>query len=140
MRTAWLALAGGLALGGGACSSAGGEPLRRPFRDRFERARLGSDWRATDDAAYSIVDGQLRAQGAHNHPLWLRKTLPRDVRVEFRARSESRAGDIKAEIFGDGRSYATSDSYTATTARRAPPPASCRGARTGFASSARARR
>ena len=114
MRTAWLALAGGIALAGCGSSSAG-ETIRAPFTDHFGRERLGPDWRATDPEAYSIVRGQLRAQGARNHPLWLRKRLPRNVRVEFTVRSESAAGDIKVEIFGDGRSYATEDSYTATS-------------------------
>lgn len=113
MRIAWLALAGGALAGCGPTSA--GETLRAPFTDRFERARLGDDWRSTAEDAYSIVGGQLRVQGARNHPLWLRKRLPRNVRVEFTARSESAAGDIKAEIFGDGRSYATEDSYTATS-------------------------
>jgi hypothetical protein len=37
------------------------------------------------------------------------------VRVEFDARSESREGDIKVEVFGDGASYAKDDSYSATS-------------------------
>jgi len=115
MRTALLALAGWLALGGCGRASGGGDALGRRFEDRFERPRLGDDWRDTSEGSYRIVGGKLRAQGAHNHPLWLRKRLPRDVRVEFSARSESPAGDIKAEIFGDGRSWATEDSYTATS-------------------------
>ena len=41
-------------------------------------------------------------------------TLPDDVRVEFTVRSESASGDIKVELFGDGVSKATSESYTAT--------------------------
>ncbi len=53
--------------------------------------------------------------GAKNHPLWLLRSLPRDVRIEFDARSESIEGDIKVEIFGDGASYANGDSYTATS-------------------------
>ena len=114
MRTALLALAGGFALGG--CGrSTGSVPLQQRFEDRFERARLGPDWLDTADGAYQIVGGKLRARGAHNHPLWLRKRLPRDVRIEFSARSESPDGDIKAEVFGDGRSAATEDSYTATS-------------------------
>ena len=46
-----------------------------------------------------------------NNPLWLEMRLPRDVAVEFDARSETatgnRPGDIKFEIFGDGREHAS---------------------------------
>lgn len=114
MRTWVLAISGALVLVG--CGrSAGSEPLGRRFEDRFERARLGKDWLDTSDGAYEIVQGRLRVKGAKNHPLWLRRRLPRDVRIELTARSESPAGDIKVEAFGDGRSYATEDSYTATS-------------------------
>lgn len=114
MRTAVLALVGTL-MGIGCGRSAGSEALGERFVDRFDRARPGAAWRDTSDGSYSIVRGALRAQGARNHPLWLQRRLPRDVRVEFTARSQSRAGDIKVELFGDGRSYATEDSYTATS-------------------------
>lgn len=114
MQSVVLALTGCLALGG--CGrSAGSEPLGRRFEERFDRARLGDAWLDTSGGAYEIVRGQLRVKGAKNHPLWLRKRLPRDVRIELSARSESPAGDIKVEVFGDGRSYATEDSYTATS-------------------------
>lgn len=114
MRTAVLALVGSLALTG--CGrSAGSEALGERFEDHFDRARPGPDWLDTSEGAYSIVGGKLRAKGARNHPLWLRRRLPRDVRIELTARSESSAGDIKLEVFGDGRSYATEDSYTATS-------------------------
>src|SRR5690606_29872568 len=63
---------------------------------------------------YRIEDGELRVEGAKNRPLWLARKLPRDVRVEFTARSESPSGDIKVELFGDGVSKATSTSYTAS--------------------------
>ena len=51
------------------------------------------------------VDHAMNCKGAHNHPLWLRKKLPRDVRIELDAWSNSPAGDIKIELFGDGHSY-----------------------------------
>lgn len=41
--------------------------------------------------------------------------MPRNARVEFTARSESSAVDIKAELFGDGKSFAVKNSYTATS-------------------------
>jgi len=93
-----------------------GDPviLGAPFTDSFERADLGQTW-TTTGGNWRIVDGKLHVQGARNHPLWLRRRLPRDVRIEFTARSDSPAGDIKVEIYGDGVSAATTDSYTATS-------------------------
>lgn len=61
------------------------------------------------------MNGELRAQGAKNKPLWLKRKLPRNARIEFQARSESDEVDIKAEIYGDGKSKATRSSYTATS-------------------------
>ena len=84
------------------------------FRDDFERESLGDLWHSTG-GPYRIVDGELMVRGARNKPLWLRRTLPRDVRIEVDVRSQSPEGDIKLEVFGDGTSRATTDSYTATS-------------------------
>jgi hypothetical protein len=86
------------------------------FVDNFDRAQLGSDWLATNDA-WSIQDGHVHVANARNHPLWLRKRLPRNARVEFDAWSEGDEGDIKCEIYGDGHSHADPavPSYTATS-------------------------
>jgi hypothetical protein len=84
------------------------------FEDSFEREVVGDNWIDTG-GGYRITEGELRAKGAKNKPLWLKEKLPTDARVEFSARSESSAVDIKAEIFGDGKSKATTVSYTATS-------------------------
>jgi hypothetical protein len=84
------------------------------FRDGFDREELGDDWNNTG-ANWRIEDGALSIRGARNRPLWLRRVLPRDVRIEFDVRSESPDGDIKVEVFGDGESRATTESYTATS-------------------------
>ncbi len=84
------------------------------FEDRFDRTELGSDWLDTG-GRYRIVDGELRAQGARNKPLWLKRKLPRNAQVEFTARSMSPAVDIKVELWGDGTSKAIKASYTATS-------------------------
>ena len=80
------------------------------FEDRFERAVLGPDY-FTTGMHWRIAHGELWAPEAKNNPLWLRMRLPRDVAVEFDARSETasgdRMGDIKFEIFGDGRNHAS---------------------------------
>ena len=86
----------------------------RGFSDDFERKDLGPDWNSTG-GSYTIRNGQLRVKGARNKPLWLKRTLPRDVRVELDVRSESPGGDIKLELFGDGVSKAETTSYTATS-------------------------
>lgn len=93
-----------------------GDPAIGPtgFADDFEREELGEVWHSTG-GPYRIRDGQLSIRGAKNRPLWLRRTLPRDVRIEFDARSESPEGDIKVEVFGDGVSKAETESYTATS-------------------------
>jgi hypothetical protein len=79
-------------------------PNRDPFADHFERRVLGPDYRETG-AGYAVVDGALSAHGAHNHPLWLRRPIPRDVRIELDAWSTERRGDLKVEVFGDGQSF-----------------------------------
>ena len=93
------------ALAGGACrpkDDAGA--ITGLFSDAFDRAELGPMWRDTGDGA-RIVDGKLTVRNAYNHPTWLRKRLPRDVAIELDARSNSPAGDIKIELFGDGASF-----------------------------------
>lgn len=102
------------------CSSGGGDTAgssggRVVFQDSFDRAELGSDWLDTSRGHYTLKNGELAARGAHNKPLWLARALPRNARVEFSARSESPAIDIKAEVFGDGRSFAKRASYAATS-------------------------
>lgn len=93
-----------------------GDPAVGPdgFFDDFDRESLGEVWRNTG-GPWAVRDGRLHVRGARNHPLWLRLTLPRDVRIEFDARSDSPEGDIKVEVFGDGVSKAESESYTATS-------------------------
>ena len=99
----------------GACTPQG-DPAIGPagLRDDFNRSDLGDLWHNTG-GPYRIVDGQLMVRGARNKPLWLRRVLPRDVRIELDVRSESEAGDIKVEVFGDGNSRAETESYTATS-------------------------
>jgi hypothetical protein len=88
------------------------------FTDDFERTELGSAWNntgANQDGTWRIENGALTVRDAHNHPLWLARVLPRDVRIEYEVRSMSPEGDIKCEVFGDGRSAAIEASYTATS-------------------------
>jgi hypothetical protein len=75
------------------------------FADDFDRAEPGPDWLDTSNGAYRIAGGKLNVTHAYNHPLWLRRKLPRDVVIEFDVMSKSPAGDIKVELYGDGESF-----------------------------------
>jgi hypothetical protein len=83
------------------------------FRDDFDREQLGPSWFASGEGA-SIEEGKLVVQDLRNHPVWLTLALPGDVRVEFDAWAQSEEGDIKVELAGDGRSFATTMNYVAT--------------------------
>jgi hypothetical protein len=89
-------------------------PVGREFVDHFDRATLGPDWAATA-AAWRLEGGRLCGANAKNHPVWLRRKLPINARIEFDASSSSEEGDIKAEFWGDGRSAAETVSYNTAT-------------------------
>jgi hypothetical protein len=89
-------------------------PLGEVFTDDFERRDLGPDWRATSPV-WRISDGKLCGANAKNHPVWLKRRLPANAQVEFDALSTSADGDLKAEIWGDGRSAAAGTSYDDAT-------------------------
>jgi len=76
---------------------------------------LGPEWHQAGTSAWHIESGRLCGQSAHNHGVWLRRTLPVNARIEFDAISDSPDGDLKAEVWGDGQSAATSLSYTNAT-------------------------
>jgi hypothetical protein len=79
-------------------------PITAAWTDSFDRADVGGDYFATADA-YRITDGVLTASQAYNHPLWLRRKLPRDAAIEFDCWSSSPHGDIKVEAWGDGEHH-----------------------------------
>lgn len=74
----------------------------------------GADWNLTSPV-WRIQGGRLCGQGARNHPAWLRRVLPTNARIEFDATTASPDGDLKAELWGDGRSAAQTVSYNAAT-------------------------
>jgi hypothetical protein len=96
-----------LSLDGGA-AAAGGPDAGRP-------SNLGPNWSAMRTNAWRIENGRLCAENARNHGVWLNKTLPVNARIEFDAWALNDVGDLKAEVWGDGHSYATSSSYTMAT-------------------------
>jgi hypothetical protein len=75
----------------------------------------GPDWVATAPGIWHIEGGRVCGEHAKNHGLWLKRVLPPNARIEFDAVSQSTDGDLKAEYWGDGRSFATSLSYTNAT-------------------------
>jgi hypothetical protein len=77
-----------------------------PYEDTFERATLGDQW-WSNGGHWRIVAGQVYSPGVGNNPLWLLARLPADVRAEFDVRSEGTDGDVKWEMFGDGRTHST---------------------------------
>jgi len=82
-------------------------PAPGPFSDDFERTGLGGEWLATDPTVARLENGVLTVERAHNHPVWLRRPIPDDAVIDFDAWSDSPEGDIKVEVWGDGRSAHT---------------------------------
>jgi Domain of unknown function (DUF6250) len=89
-------------------------PITAVFEDNFDRSDLGPDWNALGPA-WVIRKGRLCARGAHNKGIWLLRKLPVNARIEFEAYAESAEGDLKAELWGDGVSGATSNTYDNAT-------------------------
>ncbi|MBU1222136.1 hypothetical protein KKF34_19825 [Myxococcota bacterium] len=88
--------------------------IKSPFFDDFNRDEIGSTWLDTI-GRYIIIKNRLNIMGGYNHPLWLKRSLPVNVDIEFDAMSNSPDGDLKIELFGDGRSFAfNKGSYIAT--------------------------
>ena len=75
----------------------------------------GPDWVATAPGVWHVESGRLCGEHARNHGIWLKRVLPPNARIEFDAVSQSPDGDLKAEYWGDGTSYATALSYTNAT-------------------------
>jgi hypothetical protein len=89
-------------------------PLAAAFGDRFERPNLGPDWDATTPE-WHLEGGRLCVDHAKNHPVWLRRRLPTNARIEFDATSYSEDGDLKSELWGDGKSASDHPSYNDAT-------------------------
>jgi len=88
-----------------ACSKKTEKLARVPFSDDFDRPKLGELY--SGDPGWRIRDGRVFSAGTRNRALWLSLKLPDDAIIELDARSESPAGDIKFEIYGDGRNHAS---------------------------------
>ena len=113
---AWSLLFGvlGLLATSPGCGPARDRTLTKTFSDDFERKNLGADYFDTI-GRYRIIEGWLNIEKAYNNPLWLRRRLPRNVKIELDVKSRTKDGDIKIELFGDGRSFAKDrGAYVAT--------------------------
>lgn len=88
-------------------------PQGAPYADTFDS--LGPAWKDTSTNSYSVDKGELVVSKSRNHPLWLSQPIPTDAVIEVDAWSNSPSGDIKLEAWGDGKSFATTTSYTATS-------------------------
>lgn len=104
MRRPRLALVALLAATTAPACKAKDPAISGPFGDDFERGDLGPGWNNTG-AEYRIAGGKLTVKGAYNHPLWLRKKLPRDAVIDLDVMSRSPSGDIKIQAWGDGQSF-----------------------------------
>lgn len=87
--------------------------ITAPWEDTFDRAELGPDWNVL--GPWKIQNGKLCGRGAHNKGAWLVRRLPVNARIEFDATADSADGDLKVELWGDGTSGATTQSYTNAT-------------------------
>src|SRR4051812_5917449 len=87
-------------------------PTGEAYADDF--VQLKPAWKATG-TTWRAQAGELVVDHAYNHPLWLTKAIPRDAVIDLDVWSNDEAGDIKLEVWGDGKSYATQASYTATS-------------------------
>ena len=106
-RRTRIALIGSLALATPAACRARQAAVSAPATatfDDFQREGLGPDWLDTG-GGYRISGGKLLAHNGYNHPAWLKKPLPRNVAIDVDVQSNSPAGDIKVELFGDGHSF-----------------------------------
>jgi hypothetical protein len=89
-------------------------PPAGPFSDDFNRDSLGAEWNATG-GNWRLVNGELVIDHGYNHPLWLKRPIPDEAVIELDCWSNDDVGDLKVEAWGDGKSYAETVSYTATS-------------------------
>lgn len=88
-------------------------PQGAPYTDDFNS--LKPIWSATSVGNFSVDNGELVVKKSRNHPLWLSQAIPQNAVIDLDAWSNDPAGDIKFEAWGDGKSFATTTSYTATS-------------------------
>jgi hypothetical protein len=80
--------------------------VQLPFKDDFNRDSIGNAY-STTGGFWRLENGQIHSPGVKNNPLWLNASLPANVSIEFDVRSESSDGDVKFEVFGNGRDHSS---------------------------------
>ena len=86
-----------------ACSKPAKPLTSIPYTNDFEKP-LGPEWTSTSPT-WGVSNGQLVDTGAKNQPLWLSASLPKDVRISFKATPQTPDVDFKFELFGDGERH-----------------------------------
>ncbi len=99
--TATLLIGLGAVAGVVGCSD---KPITKEFRDNFNRKELGAGYLDTI-GRWAVYRNRLNVSHAYNHPLWLKRRLPRNVEVDLDATAYTPDGDIKVILYGDGRSF-----------------------------------
>ncbi len=85
------------------CNAKDDPALTAVYENNFESPDLPAEvWNSTSYGAYVVKSGRVCTSKPKNHPLWLRRKLPTNVRVEFDATPLTNNADVKAELFGDG--------------------------------------
>ena len=74
------------------------------YSEDFEGSGLPSAW-STKSPVWKVAQGRLTGARAENEGAWLSQPLPEQVRVTFTVSSASPDGDIKFEIFTDGKTH-----------------------------------
>jgi hypothetical protein len=78
-----------VAAAGSACLVGKDPKLKEAFTENFDSGRLDPQlWKPTLDT-YEVRDQQLFVEGAKNHPMWLLKRIPCDVKIDFTAWSRT---------------------------------------------------
>lgn len=77
---------------------------RLVYSEDFEGSGLPAAW-SSRSTVWKVAGGKLTGARAENEGVWLSQPLPDQVRVTFDVSSASPDGDIKFEIFTDGRTH-----------------------------------
>ena len=72
-----------------------------PFEDELS-GPLDAERYFTTGGYWRTREGRLVSPAVRNNPLWLKASLPLNVRIRFEARSVTAEGDVRVELFGDG--------------------------------------
>jgi hypothetical protein len=98
-----------------ASAASSGSPAVAAAHAEGGASALGPNWYQSQTDVWHIENGRLCGEKARNHGVWLTKPIPINARIEFDAISDAADGDLKAEVWGDGQSSATTVSYTNAT-------------------------